>query len=757
MNVSSLSHWIHTRHARLLAGVGFPLLIFGLALGGIFTTRYCLQAAPPSEKTAALTELRQAVARAGNQPAEGVLANFERRYPNSEVAALARFRRGYDSYQGRNYATAASLLDTSLIGDFSRLGDYALYYLGKAQFDSGKFEAAQATLAQVAIKYPQSLFAREATLQAGRAAAVRRDLAGVQRILKPLLDTGDGNALAILTLAYHSAGQLDDASRTWRRIITEAPDSLSRDEVKNAQQALFPDPLEAAAALRVTDAAGLRRRANRFYEVKQYAAAAEDFTQLATLDPNALQSDEARFRYGVSLYFAQKFAQAATQLAGVGTADPSRHAEALFYLAEAQRRGGSANYPTTVQRLLKLYPTSPRAGEALENLAQWAEKRGGESYYDQLVRQYPERKAGQRWHFKRAWTPHQQGAYAAAVPLLLEHVALFPSSDYKGMSAYWCARNLERTGRSAEAKPLYEAIVRRYRYGYYGQQAAERLRVLRAVPAAQLPAQHPVMRAVAGLPPAQPLPESIGPEGDAWLERASQLRIIGLMELSLNEMEAARQTAPTSPKVALEIARVYRDLGQPNRAVQALQRAHPDYLAYQGDEISREEWEIFFPLREWETIQREAKANGLDPFIVAGLIRQESVFDANARSRANAIGLMQLLPSTGRLVANKKGAGPITAEQLYNPQLNIVLGTSYLSDMRRQFGRYEYAFAAYNAGPGRVVNWLKTLPTDELDVWIDAIPITETRLYVQGVTRNAAHYRRLYGNDRRGEPTAAQD
>jgi soluble lytic murein transglycosylase len=183
--------------------------------------------------------------------------------------------------------------------------------------------------------------------------------------------------------------------------------------------------------------------------------------------------------------------------------------------------------------------------------------------------------------------------------------------------------------------------------------------------------------------------------------------------------------------------------------VQALQRAHPEYLAYQGDEISREEWEIFFPLREWETIQQEAKANGLDPFIVAGLIRQESVFDANARSRANAIGLMQLLPSTGRLVANKKGTGPITADQLYNPRLNIVLGTSYLADMCRQFGRYEYAFAAYNAGPGRVVNWLKTLPTAELDVWIDAIPITETRLYVQGVLRNTAHYRRLYGSGNR--------
>ncbi|MCS7078438.1 MAG: transglycosylase SLT domain-containing protein [Chloracidobacterium sp.] len=696
-----------------------------------------------------MSALRQAVVRAGNQPSDSVLAEFERRYPNSEVAALARLRRGYDSYQARNYATAVALLDTPVIADWSRLGDYGLYYLGKAQFDSGKFEAAQNTLTRLTVRYPQSPLVREATLQAARAAAVRRDVAAVERVLKPLLDAGDGNALAILTLTYHDAGRLDDARRIWRRIITEAPDSLSQDEVQNARQALFPNPVAAAMAARVTDAPGLRLRAYRLYEAKQYAAAVDDFTQLATLDPAALQNDEARFRYGVSLYFAQKFAAAAVQLAAVSDQNKERHAEALFYLAEAVRRSGGANYPATVERLLALYPTSPRAGEALENLARWAEKHGDASYYDRLVRQYPERKAGQQWHFKRAWALHQQGAYAVAVPLLLEHVALFPFSDNKGRAAYWAARDLERVGRSSEARLLYEAIVRRYRYNHYGQQAAERLQRLRAVPAAQLTAEHPVMRAVAGLPPARPSVETIGSEGVVWLERASQLRIIGLMELSLNELEAARRTAPTSPKVALEIARVYRDLGQPHQAAQALQRAHPDYAAYQGDEISREEWEILYPLREWETIQREAKAHGLDPFIVAGLIRQESIFDPNARSPANAIGLMQLLPSTGRLVANKKGVGPITTEQLYNPQLNIVLGVSYLAEMRRRFGRYEYAFAAYNAGPGRVINWLKTLPTEELDVWIDAIPITETRLYVLGVIRNAAHYRRLYGSNGR--------
>jgi len=724
---------------------GLVLIFVGLALAGSFTFRHSLQAATPQEKTAALTELRQAVASAGNQPSDSLLASFEQRYPNSEAAALARLRRGYDHYQRRDYATAVSLLNTPLIGEFSRLGDYGLYYLGKAQFDSGQFQAAQFTLAQIGLQYPHSPLARQATLQAGRAAAVRRDVAGVEQVLRPLLDKGDGNALAILTLAYHAAGRLEEAHRTWRRIVTEAPASLTQDEVKNAQQALFPDPATAASSIRVTDAAGLRLRANRLYEAKQYSAAAEDFTRLVELDPTMLQSDETRLRYGISLYFAQNFALATAQLAAVSDRDKQRHAEALFYLSEAQRRSGNISYPATVERLLSLYPTSPRAGEALENLAQWAAKRGNETYYERLIRQYPERKVGQRWHFQRAWTLHQQRSYATALPLLLEHVALFPASDYKGIAAYWAARNLERTGRNTEAKLLYEAIVRRYRYGYYGQQAANRLAALRAVPAAQLPAQHPVMRAVAGLPPACPPSETIGREGEIHLERASQLRIIGLMESALEEAEAARQIAPTSPKAALEIARIYRDLGQPNRAVQALQRAHPDYLTYQGDEISREAWEIFFPLREWETIQQAAQANGLDPFIVAGLIRQESVFDVNARSRANALGLMQLLPSTGRLVANKKGVGPITADQLYNPKLNIILGTSYLADMRRQFGRDEYAFAAYNAGPGRVVKWLKTLPTEELDVWIDAIPITETRLYVQGVLRNAAHYRRLYG------------
>jgi soluble lytic murein transglycosylase len=175
-----------------------------------------------------------------------------------------------------------------------------------------------------------------------------------------------------------------------------------------------------------------------------------------------------------------------------------------------------------------------------------------------------------------------------------------------------------------------------------------------------------------------------------------------------------------------------------------LQRAHPDYSIYQADEVPQEVYDIFFPLIEWETIKTEATRHGLDPYTVAGLIRQESVFDPRARSRANALGLMQLLPSTGQLVARKEGIGKITSDQLYNPQLNIKLGTSYLAEMLNKFGKIEYAAAAYNGGPGRVDRWLNTLPSG-IEDWVEAIPITETRLYVFGVMRNSAQYRRIYG------------
>ena len=160
--------------------------------------------------------------------------------------------------------------------------------------------------------------------------------------------------------------------------------------------------------------------------------------------------------------------------------------------------------------------------------------------------------------------------------------------------------------------------------------------------------------------------------------------------------------------------------------------------------MTREEWDVFYPLSYWDIIVQESRARDLDPFQVAGLIRQETVFMSRARSSARAYGLMQLLVPTGMLTAKKYGVErAITEESLYEPRLNIQLGTAYLRDQIDKFGRIEYVAAAYNAGPNRAVLWRTSLPA-EIDEWAEAVPFKETRGYVQGVVRNRLQYQRLY-------------
>lgn len=125
---------------------------------------------------------------------------------------------------------------------------------------------------------------------------------------------------------------------------------------------------------------------------------------------------------------------------------------------------------------------------------------------------------------------------------------------------------------------------------------------------------------------------------------------------------------------------------------------------------------------------------------------------SRARSGARAYGLMQLLVPTGSLTAKKYGVQrSISEEALYEPRLNIQLGTAYLRDQIDKFGRIEYVAAAYNAGPGRAVAWRTSLPVD-MDEWAEAVPFKETRGYVQGVVRNRLQYLRLYDADGKFRP-----
>ena len=129
---------------------------------------------------------------------------------------------------------------------------------------------------------------------------------------------------------------------------------------------------------------------------------------------------------------------------------------------------------------------------------------------------------------------------------------------------------------------------------------------------------------------------------------------------------------------------------------------------------------------------------------MASLIRQESEFDPSAISYANAYGLMQLLPSVGRTMAREEGMTHFQTFQLLDPATNIRLGTRYLRQMLDRFGGVqEYALAAYNAGDNRVVDWQAAGPYSGIDEFVESIPFTETREYVEAILRNEETYKAI--------------
>jgi soluble lytic murein transglycosylase len=297
----------------------------------------------------------------------------------------------------------------------------------------------------------------------------------------------------------------------------------------------------------------------------------------------------------------------------------------------------------------------------------------------------------------------------------------------------------------------------RYEANWYGYLSKQRLDALKN--AGQL-GSRPVKtdaatlgRAVENLKHVTAAEETAGPAEAARLLKAEQLSAAGWDAAAHAELDSALAAHPTSPRLNLAKAQLHRARSQNVEAFNVLRRSFPDYSQMEPEELTPEEWDVFYPLAFWDAIKQEAAARDLDPYTVAGLIRQESVFNPRAASHADAYGLMQLLVPTARMMARRNGVeSTVTVEMLLgDPRLNIRLGTSYMREQLDKYGRIEYLAAAYNAGPGRVVQWRASLPP-QMDEWAEAIPFRETRGYVQGVVRNMLQYRRLYDEQGRFRP-----
>jgi soluble lytic murein transglycosylase len=710
---------------------------------------------PFQNEEQALQQLRQATKK-GDLPPESLPIQIENAYPNTRTAALARLVRARIKLAANDFNGAAALLDTNIFRQKTTVADHALMMRGQALAKAGRFGDALRVYEQLVKDFPNSLHVREARLGWGDAAMKSGQEPLVPAILDELNEKSDAAALLMTAKSYEAQANQIQAVNFYRRTYFYAAGTAESKEAETKLAALAspltPQTSDEAAA-----------RADRLYQVKNYAEAAKAYTAalLAFPDLSAAQSAvQFNFRRGASFAASKKPDDAASAFASIPQSAGEQKAESYYLLARAY--GTAKNWlaaKQAVSELAKNFPGSswaPKTLIALGGQARDANNKADESYFfNTALNLYPNAIEIAQAQFELAWLQHDSNNFAVSSQMLTEHLARYANKDttYRGRAGYWSARDSERAGKINEACVLYEAMTARYDANWYGYLSQQRLGALKGrgqCSGNRFPAESVVMRAGANLKTVTVAPESAGAKEDERIQKADQLGAAGLFDWALDELGEASRTAPGSPRVNLATARFYRQRDENTLAFLALAKTYPDYAQMEPEEMTPEEWDIFYPLMNWQDIKTWGERRNLDPYQIAGLIRQESVFNPRAKSGANAYGLMQLVIPTASMMARKYSPGNtgIYAETLYNPALNIELGTAYMREQLDKYGRIEYMAAAYNAGPGRVVQWKASLPLD-MDEWVEAIPFKETKGYVQGVTRNMLQYRRLYDMDGR--------
>ncbi|HEX9369210.1 MAG TPA: transglycosylase SLT domain-containing protein, partial [Vicinamibacterales bacterium] len=458
-------------------------------------------------------------------------------------------------------------------------------------------------------------------------------------------------------------------------------------------------------------------------------------------------------RIGESDYFLKRYA-AARDEARPFLDQASRRAEARFFYLSALRGLGLEDQAVTLTRaILTDFPGSSWAGEALNNLGTHYIVTNQDDLaaqaFKELFEQFPDGPHAERSAWKYGWWAYTTGKYAETARVFEQAAATFPRSDFRPPYLYWAARAREKMGERETAQARMRLVYTDYMNSYYGRLASRRLPAPKgetlAAPGTAALAQPVSLRAA---PPA-PVPD---PPPTAALIR--QLLAAGLYDDGLNELRYAQKAWGTTPAIDATTAWVYHKQGDLRRAITVMRRAYPQFLAAGGEGLPPEILQVIFPLTYWDAIRQNAALHDLDPYLVAALVAQESTFDAAAHSSANAWGLMQILPSTGRRLAASLGIKRFTTSMLTNGDTNVRLGTLYFKRLVQQFGGIYYALASYNAGENRVIRWKAERPGMEEDEFIDDIPFPETQNYVKRILGTAEDYRHLYG-DGAGKPGPA--
>lgn len=440
--------------------------------------------------------------------------------------------------------------------------------------------------------------------------------------------------------------------------------------------------------------------------------------------------DAVRLRAGRAWFVARRNAEAVAALAPLTGASGAAGAEALYYTGRAQLRGGPGSSRATFEALASRHPGSPWAGDGLFVLADLDDDAGrraqAEAGYRRVVERYPASPSAGQAAARLGAAAMLAGNPRAAATLWDGLRGRVTEPEARAQAAYWAGRAHAAAGDADAARERWREARRAAPLSYYAVLAARRLGERYWPPEL---ARAPAVDTAAAT------------RAEASLAAALLLRDAGFLADADAEVERVVGAVGDARPARYALAEA---LSRHGWTVPALRMARA--MEAEGEPFNLRLLHLLFPFHHRAALTEEARERGLDPFLVAALTRQESAFKERALSPAGARGLMQVMPGTGRGLAAGAGLGEWDAELLFDPEINLHLGTRYLAAQMRSYdGHLPFVFSAYNAGPGRVVRWRRFREASDGEMFTERIPFEETREYVKILTRNIAIYRGLHG------------
>jgi tetratricopeptide (TPR) repeat protein len=677
--------------------------------------------------------------------------------PAVTTQARAHFLEGASAFREGRYEEAAGCFQASLRFP-APWEEYTWYYLLRARWESGDVAATIPLCREFLERFPQSPLRTRVRIIEARAYGKDPCHWGLAlQDYEQLLSEEDRADLRLRYAALlESLERVNEAYENCLLIRGKWPRSAAASEARRRMREMEKRSPEIAAAA---------KEDNRLLEEARLCLAegayAEALSAYRELGPRPLSVSGRR-----SVLRGQV-------LALLGSGDLDRARSVLQSLMEKQadsreeiecllavgkgfwRRSRNAEAEPLLERLVDQYTDTAEAMEACYIMGRIREEAGDSAGAMEQYRRtrflYPGTEWEQEAAWRESWCHYQRGEYGACSELLkaCEQRGVWAGEELP-RSRYWAARCLEKSGNHEEARQAYELIVRQHPDSFYGFAAERRMRGqslfldfspggrVDRIPESPSPGEELFDKL---LDPAVPLLLEAGFSRDCvdrltWLQVRNERPGMGLEDW----VEAYFLAGDYARSI-----RLARGEGLINRLLQS--------LASGGEPKSLRTLRRIYPLPYWDLIRKESDRKGLDPFLVAGLIHQESLFMSDIRSPAGAVGLMQIMPSTGNDIARNIGMGNFRTSLLTDPEVNLRLGTAYLASLTERYdAQWHKVLANYNAGPGAVARWAAAMPGAEVDEFVEGISYRETRIYVRKVLFNGTVYQKLYGGGGRDGP-----